>query len=284
MVEYRQDQAKHYNSLGLVYSSTARPELAEQAFVRAIAIKRQLAADLPTVTLQRLELATSLTTLATFRSGNGQAEKSLEGYREGIALLKELIAEDPSVPAYHGHLGAALNDLARLTGLHDLPEARRLVESAIEHQRLAIQINPREVTFQRYLRIHYWTYSEILTQLGQHARAAQAALDMTRDTPEGANDCYRAACLLAKCVSLATQDASLTEGEREAVAEDYGRRRGAAQVGDAGRLQSHRPIAKEQALGSLRQRDDFRAIRKVGRVELGAAILSSLGLLKQPEK
>ncbi|HET6882644.1 MAG TPA: protein kinase [Pirellulales bacterium] len=261
VISYRQDLAKHYNSLGLVLSHARRPQEAEAAFKQAIALKQKLAADLPSVPLRRRELANSFTNLGLFQMQNGQFDKADQAYREGIDLLERLVREFPAVPEYQGALGAALNDFAMATGQRDPQGARALLERAIGCQQLAIELNPRERTFHKFLRNHHLVLSRILLQLGEHADAAREATKMAELSFEPARDHYDAACYLARCVPLATKDTTLSDAERVALAEDYSRRAvEQLERAIAAGYNDFDHLGRDRDLDALRDRHEFRKL------------------------
>jgi serine/threonine protein kinase/tetratricopeptide (TPR) repeat protein len=183
--------------------------------------------------------------------------------RQAVVLSERLVQAFPKAPGAHSSLGGALNNLA-LVLMRDrdqLTEVRQLLERAISHQQLALQLRPQQPVYRQYLRNHYLNLAESLVQLGVHAEAARIAAELYRLYPERWPEYYQAAAFLARCVPLAETDAQKPAEQRAALAQSYGDQavaalRQAVKKGftDAGRLK------KDPAFAPLQSRADFQQL------------------------
>ena len=144
-------------------------------------------------------------------------------YRRALILDQELADAAPNAPDYLSNFGATCNDLAMvLCDRNQLPQARQLLEQAITNQQAALKISPQSLRFRQFLRNHYLNLADILLRQQEHSEAARITAEMVHvETDEEGSDSYNAACLLARCVSLARNDAKLTQIVQQATAEAY---------------------------------------------------------------
>src|SRR5262249_3243281 len=119
-------------------------------------------------------------------------------YRDALAAQEMLSARFPEVSEFRLALGRTLYTLAGLLARQaELTEARRLLEQAIDHHRVALELNSRNDSSREYLRDDYGVLAVVLLRLDDHVQAAQAAGELTRILPDHAYEYARAAGFLA---------------------------------------------------------------------------------------
>jgi hypothetical protein len=94
----------------------------------------------------------------------------------------------------------------RLRHRDQLEEACRLFEQAIDRQKAAHQGESGPHPYRRRLADHYRNLARTAVRLGEHARAAAAAEELVRHSPDGAADSYNGARFLACCAALAERE------------------------------------------------------------------------------
>jgi serine/threonine protein kinase len=197
---HRHELARTDQEIGVLLQ-VSRPAEAERAYRRALANQEPLVARYPGVSEYREDLVRTLDYLARLLLRRGQ----LGEISQGVDLLLPGLAPRPL---------AALAVPARARAA--LVEAGRCLELAIRHQRAA------RTGRASLARLHF-ALADVRVRLGQHERAAAAAEQLPRLSPERV-ECLRAAQFLAKCTVLAGQDPTLTERQRDERAQDYRRR------------------------------------------------------------
>jgi len=109
----RSRQALAYHRMGRMNQILGRSQDSENAYRRAVAIRRQLAADFPTQPEFRLDLALSHNALGTLLTPTRMREAEA-AYAEGLATLKQLAADFPNRPEFRQALAGFHNNLGNL--------------------------------------------------------------------------------------------------------------------------------------------------------------------------
>jgi WD40 repeat protein/serine/threonine protein kinase/tetratricopeptide (TPR) repeat protein len=153
----------------------------------------------------------------------GDLDGAISEIHKAVAIREQLTILDPNDAEWQAQLGTTLEDLSDLHRVKgQLDEARRLLERAIRCQTIAREADPDEETYQRSLREHQAKLAVVLTLAGNHAAAADVALDMLRTSPDDWRTCHIAARTLSDCASVALRDTALQESERRKQAARYG--------------------------------------------------------------
>jgi hypothetical protein len=85
----------------------------------------------------------------------------------------------------------------------------------------ALEANPQHPVCREVYHENRELLTATLLDLGEHAAAAEAAADLARIAFGPANDLYKVAGFLARCIPLGHRDAKLAEAKREQLAQTY---------------------------------------------------------------
>jgi serine/threonine protein kinase/tetratricopeptide (TPR) repeat protein len=134
--EERSRQAQAYRRLGRMHQILDRPQESENAYLRAVALGRQLAADFPHKPEFRLELASSHADLGLLlRRAYGRTVEVESAYGEAATILRKLAAEFPTERSYRQGLAGVQNNLGNL-----LFETGRIAEAeSVQAEAMAIR-------------------------------------------------------------------------------------------------------------------------------------------------
>jgi tetratricopeptide (TPR) repeat protein len=229
---------------------------------QALAIRKQLAADFPTVTDYREGLAVTLNNLGILLKDIDRAAEAEDMYRQALAIRKQLAADFPTVPDHQNNVACVMVNIARLLLARQEPHAaRQLLEEAVSHHQAALKASPRDPAYRQYYRNNRWTMAETLLELKEHAAAATATRELLQAATNPPHDAYIAAGLLAGCVRLAGQDERLGESERQELAATYGDSAVAAlRQAFEKRAEEAAQIPNDPSLDPLRSRSDFQRL------------------------
>src|SRR5262249_18473018 len=86
-----------------------------------------------------------------------------------------------------------------------LAEARSKLQQAVNHHRIALQADPGNRDYRRFLHKDYVDQAETLLQLGDHAGAAASAEEIPALAPDDFRENIRAAQLLVNCLRTAVK-------------------------------------------------------------------------------
>jgi serine/threonine-protein kinase len=259
---HRQQLASAYNNLGILLNGLGRTKEAEEAYRDALAINKPLAADFPTVPQYRLDLASSHDNLGSLLSNTGRPKEAEAAYGEALAIQKGLATDFPRVPQYQVELANTMNGLGELLAARkDHLAARQLLEQAQPPLKTALDANSNNPFARDVFCKNRQLLAATLLDLGDHANAAKAAAELARVAAEPANDAYKAACFLSRCVPLAEKDSTLPLVQRQELATSYGKR--SLEALREALAKGYKDIAhlqKDKDLDPLRQRDDFQKL------------------------
>jgi tetratricopeptide (TPR) repeat protein/tRNA A-37 threonylcarbamoyl transferase component Bud32 len=142
--------------------------------------------------------------------------------RRGIELGEELVREAPGNPDYQSVLGAVLHNHAMaLWNTGQREGVRELYERAIGCQRAALAVEPDNATARRYLVLHYQGTNEMSLVLGDHARAAAAAVALAEANPSNWQSRLQGAGRLVRAAHLALGDERVEMAERARLVRTY---------------------------------------------------------------
>jgi tetratricopeptide (TPR) repeat protein len=259
---YRHELAVTHNNRGNLLNSARRFDEANEAHGAAEQILRTLVTDLPRVPGYRAELANTLNSRGAVHARTSDWSGAQQAWREAVTVFEQLAAEFPEIADHRGRLGMTLGNVGWLLRKRgDLADAPATLRAGIDHLKAALSRSPANPALQQALRFSSSELAEALVQTGEHSAAADAANSIAEVFPERAADHYAAARLLARCISLAEQDANLAEPERQSSAENYADRavRMLAQAVQKG-FHDAAALRNTEDFERLRQRDDFQTL------------------------
>jgi tetratricopeptide (TPR) repeat protein len=128
----------------------------------------------------------------------------------------------PSAQAWdRSQLGAGLNNFAQLLLRRKKPaEAAKLFEEAVTTQIAALKADQKSPRFRLFLRNHFRNLTDARLALGDHVRAARAAMEPPRLYPYSWGEHLHAVRQLGRCVDLARND-GLPEAKRSELVRAY---------------------------------------------------------------
>jgi eukaryotic-like serine/threonine-protein kinase len=170
---YEQKVVASYLNLGTLLWESSRPPEAESAFRQSLTLIEGLARDFPSVPNYRRDLGGIQANLGNLLCATGREPEGEATLGKALEVHEKLVADFPGVPGYQSALGATLHNLAtRLKSSPDkLGQARTLFERAIVHQQAALDLNPRNLTYNSFLINHRDNLALTLQALGQNAEA-----------------------------------------------------------------------------------------------------------------
>jgi tetratricopeptide (TPR) repeat protein len=119
--ESRSVRAEGLHRVGLMRQSLGELQKAEENYLAALALRKQLAADFPNRTEFRQNLAHSHNNLGTLMYATGRLTEAEQSYTAALVLIKQLVAEFPNRPEFRqllawncSNLGNLLRDTGRL--------------------------------------------------------------------------------------------------------------------------------------------------------------------------
>jgi len=151
-------------------SSTGKPAEAEVEIRTALAIRRKLADDNPTVTNFRSRQADSHRNLGTLLSITGRPAESESERRASLAICRKLADDNPAVTEFRSFLAMSHVDLGSLLAEMDKPAGaeHELLEVVPIYRKLADD-NPKVPAFRNGL-------ATALIELGDVARRRRPAM------------------------------------------------------------------------------------------------------------
>jgi tetratricopeptide (TPR) repeat protein len=259
---YRDALASSHHNLGILLGDTGRPQEAEAAQRAALDLQKALADGFPAVPSYRQQLAMTHISLGILMRDRGRPKESEAAYRDALELNKRLAADFPNVPDYQNDVGNTLDELAELARRRkDYPAARRLLEEAQPYLQKALDANPHHPFYREVYSDTRRVLAATLLELGEHTATAEAACELARVAYDPANDAYKAASFLSRCVPLAERDSKLPEPRRKELARSYAdRAMEALRQGVAKGYKDAAHIQKDKDLNPLRGRDDFQRL------------------------
>jgi len=204
---YRSDLAAAHRNLGNLLWSQGKTDQALIETTQALDILRQLVSDFPQRPAYQKILADTHNSLGSVLASHGKLEEAQTNYVTARELFQHLVDDHSDVIEYQQLLGITIGNLGWVsTELQDWSGARKLYEQAIPHLRKAHQANPKNNVCLRALGNQFQSLAETAIRLGDHAAAAEAASSMAETGRDRGQDCYYAACFLARCVPIAESD------------------------------------------------------------------------------
>ncbi len=106
----------------MLLKATGRPTEGEAAYVEALAVYKQLAADFPTRPEFRRALAGTHSNLGNSLHDAGRLKEAEAAHAEGLAIRRQLVAEFPTQYELRGALASSLNNIGYLFQTTERPK------------------------------------------------------------------------------------------------------------------------------------------------------------------
>jgi len=149
------DMALSYGRLAAAHSALREPAAARDCYERAISLQQDLLAKSPSDRAVRHDLAVSWNNLGLLDCRAGRVGDAETAMWRSLSLLEALVHEQPNDAAPESDLGGTYANLGIVLEKRGALElARQSFASAIEHQRLAIQLAPETERFRSLLAQH----------------------------------------------------------------------------------------------------------------------------------
>jgi tetratricopeptide (TPR) repeat protein len=247
----RDDVARAYLVIGDVYGHLERDAEAADAYRQARRLYWEGVREVPENPRQGRGLFLAVRDLSKLQLRMGQAHAAVETYARAIEELEALLGKTPRGEAARSCLGEVHGGLAGT-----LCSLGRYAPALAAWDR-ALQVAP-EANRDEYLA----RQAVCRAYLGDHASAAAAA----RAATAHGEVWYEAACAYARCSAAAQEDARLSTGRRQELAEQYARqavdqlRRAAADREFTNFQTALRMLETDKDLDPLRARPDFQKL------------------------
>jgi tetratricopeptide (TPR) repeat protein/tRNA A-37 threonylcarbamoyl transferase component Bud32 len=173
--EGREGRADGYDRVAEIRHRLGDLKDAESAYEEALALRRQLAADVPEVPDRQNALAGTLTDLGSLLRDTGRPEQAEVAYREAVAIGKRLAAELPKQPDFRQSLALSDYNLALL--LHRTGRSEAAESAWRDALRLWKQLAdefPNRADFEHSLAKCHVSLSNLLTETGRLPEAESA--------------------------------------------------------------------------------------------------------------
>jgi len=220
---FRTDLAVTHRNLGNLLWSQDQHDKALDEMRQAMKILEKLAVDYPNRPAYQKKLADTYNSLGSVFASVKNYKDAEAHYSEARARFDRLVREHADVAEYQQLYAITLGNLGWLRSEHeDWAKARGHYEQAIQHLQSALKANQKNLVAARALGDQYQSLAETAIRLGDHAAAADAARSLAEGHRERAQDCYYAACFLARCVPLVEKDARIVDAAvRRTIAQQY---------------------------------------------------------------
>jgi tetratricopeptide (TPR) repeat protein len=191
---YRNGLGQILTSLGRLKDDAGDTVGALDAFRQASEVLERVHRDNPNETQTQHDLGACYNALCSMLRQHKRVPEALDAGYKARAVLEPLVQRLPDAPAHRSLLGGALHNLAMAVeaqGRHD--EAVDLYQSAVRHQRQALDAGPESANARRFLRNHYMNLANLHRRLGRVPESAAALRDCRQLQRDHAGDLFAAA-------------------------------------------------------------------------------------------
>jgi serine/threonine protein kinase len=151
-----------------------------------------------------------------------QFEQAEEACRRCLPLLENAVDEFSDRPECHSDLGAILGHLSQIhRNRKELAAARRLVDRAINEQRIAIELKPTDSGYKYLLWDHLNTLADVLNRLEDHVGESTLVEELPGILHREWFGHLQAAYWLLCCATLAESEDRISEGDRSKLSQTY---------------------------------------------------------------
>lgn len=153
--EYQALLAGTHSNLGNLYRAADQSDAALGAYLQSVSILEELVRVQPRLVQYADLLSKSYHNRGALQSSLGRTSEALEDYQRAQALCGRLAHEQPRTASFAARMGGTLESIALLhMSQRRLDEARTALLEAIEWQKKALALDPKNPTYQRYLKQH----------------------------------------------------------------------------------------------------------------------------------
>jgi len=186
------DLAQSHHGLAIVQGWTGDKRSAEANERRAIDIWERLVRNYPNVPRYGRKLTGAYNGLiGTFLNDSTRHEELEKGLLRAQEIMERLVADDPKSAENHRGLGGTLSNRALLKLVQGKPaEGRPPLEKAIDAQKAALGLNPKDKQARIFLRNHYAVLAKVFPPgelpkaLATAEEALSTAQELTRQSPD----------------------------------------------------------------------------------------------------
>jgi serine/threonine protein kinase/tetratricopeptide (TPR) repeat protein len=259
VLDYRQDLADGTSDWAEFLTRQGKDAAALEPYRQALELRKAIVAKAGPLPAYRQQLAKSYDALARVQSVTGKPKEAESAWRTALEVWQQLAIELPKVADYQGGLAGTLTNFAKLHNQRgEFAAAAALLEKAGTHHQAALGARPKDRDFRESYRDHLVAVGQTRLGLADHAAAGTIAAEVDRFGYEPAKDTYDAACLLARCVTLANKDAALPEARRKELAHSYSQKALThLQQAVARGFKDVARMKKDPDLEAVRTRDEF---------------------------
>jgi tetratricopeptide (TPR) repeat protein len=193
---------------------------AERERRAGVAIMQSLVNKFPTRSEYRYHLATSYSLLTEILEKLERWREVEEIQRKALPVFKQLANDFPNKPAYHKGVAQSLRSIAEASKVKDPEGARRLIDEALSHLNVAMQLDPTNLEYFACYALTYATLGNILLELRDHAGAC-AAFKILEGHAHVSADFYQLVGGYCACALLADKDPKLASQERQRLFNDH---------------------------------------------------------------
>jgi serine/threonine protein kinase len=190
--DYGLELAMEEHQLGLTLAQMQKYAEAESAYRHAEELLERLVRDFPAKQRYQEEFACCSNNFGIYFEKTHVPAEAENSYARAARLLEDLAKRFPRMLDYHSDLGGARFSQARLLAdRNENEKACKLLEQAIEHQRIAIQGNPRNPQYYAPLWPQYQLLLKLLMEDGkidQINLVLQGAREKCKDLPSILNN------------------------------------------------------------------------------------------------
>ncbi len=213
-------QAGVLNNLGDLH----RPG-AEKAFRDSIALSSRLLERSAPANKDLHNRSIAQNNLAEVLIGEKKLTEAESVYAQAVAGFEKLVTNAPKAIDFQSHFGIVLAAQGKCLALMGkLSEGKSSLESAIEHQRLAVKLAKNSSDpYRQLLGAHQIDQADLSIKLSAYEQAARVALEIPKSVPASnrVEGCFDAARILARTVTKLSNDEKIAQAERVRLTQSY---------------------------------------------------------------
>jgi serine/threonine protein kinase len=176
----------HVSGLADVLRELGKPDEAITTYRHALELDEALVKDYPLTWDYQLALAGDLKELANFLNQDAARQQEAGQYLlRALDIHKALPRALAQTARNQSQLGAILNGLVPILRNRGQPgKARQLLQEAVVHQKAALEAEPNNLVYRRFLQNHRALLVLTAAQLGDPSEVRKALSDLTCTSPE----------------------------------------------------------------------------------------------------